>query len=57
MGRRRQGNTTHQKTNNLIGNSVENEETEHPGADFSRMMISMSNDSNEVHKEKPKEEL
>jgi hypothetical protein len=47
--RRRKENTTPQKTNNLIENSVENEENEHPVADFIGMMISMSNESNEVH--------
>jgi hypothetical protein len=36
VGRRRQGNTTPQKTNNLMEDLVENEENEHPVADSSR---------------------
>jgi hypothetical protein len=58
MGRRRrQGNITPQKTNNSIENLVENEENEHPVADRSRMMISMSNATIENHKEILKEDL
>jgi hypothetical protein len=51
MGRRRrQGNSTPQKSKNSIGYLVENERNEYPAVDSSRM-ISMSNELNEVHKE------
>jgi hypothetical protein len=55
-GRGRQGNTTPQNTDNLIQESVENEENEHPVADSNRMMLSMFNESNKVHKHLLKEE-
>jgi hypothetical protein len=57
MGIRRQGNTTPQKTTNLIEDSMENEENEDIVADSSRMVISMFNEPSEVHKEMLKEEL
>jgi hypothetical protein len=59
MGRKRkQGNIIPQKTNNLVKDSVENEENKHPVADSSRMiMISVSNESNEIHKDMLKQEL
>jgi hypothetical protein len=56
MGIRRQGNTTPQKTTNLIEDSMENEENAHPFAEISRMMIIMS-ELNEVHKDMLKEEI
>jgi hypothetical protein len=57
MGRRRrQGNTTTEKPKNLI-DSMENEVNKHPMEDSSRMMISMSNESNDVYKDRLKEEL
>jgi hypothetical protein len=56
MGRkRRQGNKTPERTTNIIEDSAENEENEHPLAETSRMTISMSNESNEVHKDMLKE--
>jgi hypothetical protein len=58
IGRRKgQGTTPPHKTNNSIEDLVENEENEYPGADSIRMMISMSNELKEDHKEMFKEEL
>jgi hypothetical protein len=58
MGRkRRQGNKTPERTTNIIEDSAENEENEHPLAETSRAMISMCNESNEVHKDMLKEEI
>jgi hypothetical protein len=42
---------------NLIEDSVENEENKYPLADPSRMMVSLSNEPNEVHKVMHNKEL
>jgi hypothetical protein len=52
MGRRRrQENTSYQRTDNSIEDSVENEGNEHPVAVPNRMRISMFNELSESHKE------
>jgi hypothetical protein len=58
MGRRRQGNPTPQKTNNISTEDlVENEGNEYMAADPSGMMISISKKFNEDLKVMLKEEL
>jgi hypothetical protein len=51
MGRRkRQGNFTLQKTNNLVGSLVGNEENEYSVPDPNRVMINMTNELKNFHK-------
>jgi hypothetical protein len=47
--RRRQGNSTSQKTNNSIEDLVGNEENECPVPDPNKMMIKMTNELNYIH--------
>jgi hypothetical protein len=49
--RRMEGNSTPQKTNNSTEDLVGNEENEYPVPDPNRMMINMSNELNDNHKE------
>jgi hypothetical protein len=51
MGKRRQGNTTPQKANKLIEDAGENEGNEHPVTDFSRMILIIFNEFNEIYRE------
>jgi hypothetical protein len=51
MGRRRrQGNSTHQKTNNSIEDFVGNEGNEYMVPNPNRMIINMTNEPNNIHK-------
>jgi hypothetical protein len=51
MGRRRRQEAALQRINSSIEDLVENEGNEYLVSDPSRMMISMSNELNEAHKE------
>jgi hypothetical protein len=55
MGRRRQGNSTPQKTNNSLEDLVGNEENEYVAPHPNRMIITMSNEFIDTHKEMLKE--
>jgi hypothetical protein len=58
MGRRRkQGNSTPQKSNNSTENLVGNEENEYPVPYHNRMMISMYNELSDDYKDLHKKEL
>jgi hypothetical protein len=50
MGRRWQGNSSPQKTNNLIGDLMGNEEKKYPVSGSKRTMINMTDELNDMHK-------
>jgi hypothetical protein len=50
MGRRRQGNSTPHKNNNLIKDLVGNEEKEYSVPDPNRLMINITNKFNDILK-------
>jgi hypothetical protein len=57
MGRRRQGNSTPQKTNNSIEDFVVNEENEYQVPDSNRIVTNMTNEINGIHKKSLREEI
>jgi predicted transcriptional regulator len=56
-GEKKQGNSTPQKLKNSIEDLVGNEENEHPVPDAKRIMINMTTELHDVHKEFLKKEI